>query len=357
MAQQLARRKARRSQGQVVSNRPEWVTADWLDDVSSFGLQAFLRQPLTILKADAIQTLAVALALRGNRKQIRDPQFVNHVLSRNPQLVEEYRIVHLIEKSLWIQGHSDLVMTMVRNPSQIPDNPPALVMDAVTRAYQQHPDSTVWFGVPLFSDRVNQDGLPIPVTAEEVQLEAQKRIQSAQKQALRYGWLFKLVAGVLAIPLMSWAAVQAVATIVENMLNGIKKSWQIARRDARQRLRAMAKAEIEQCRYGCSFTKIPEHTTRLGQSMETGAEALLTLENFAKAYTPTFLAGLAPGGLVMPVMLLAKLLPLLTTPAVIITADPFLFIELPEEPGKLRHLAHWYWQGETYGQQRLHLHV
>lgn len=356
MAQMLTKKKPSR---RVAPRKPvaPRVTVDWLDDASSFGLQAFLKQSMTILKADAIHSLAVALALRGTRKQIRDDAFVQHVISRTPGLVEEYRVVHLIEKSLWIQGQSDLVMTLTKNPSQIPDNPPAQVMDAVTKAYGQHPDATVWFGVPLFSDCVNAEGLPIPVTAAEVQAEALSRIRSAQQQALKWGWLYKMVAGLASIPLMTHAMWMAALGFVQSEWARFKTQWKTARRDAKRRTRAIMKAEMEQCRYGCSFTKIPQHSTKLGQSIETGTETLLTIDGLIRSYAPTLMAGIAPGGLIMPAMFIAKLLPLLTTPAVIITADPFLFIELPEEPGKLRHLAHWYWQGETYGQQKLHLHI
>jgi hypothetical protein len=41
----------------------------------------------------------------------------------------------------------------------------------------------------------------------------------------------------------------------------------------------------------------------------------------------------------------------------IVACDPFLFIELPDEPGKFRFLGHWYWQGPPKGKQKLHLHV
>jgi hypothetical protein len=351
---QLVARRNRRSLAKVHSPQ---VTTDWLDDASSFGLQGLMRQPLEILKAESIHTLAVSLALRGNRRQIRDPEFVQHVISRTPGIMQEYRIVHLIEKSLWIRGQSDLVMTLTRNPSQIPDNPPTEVMNAVTKAYGQHPDATVWFGVPLFSDQVNAEGLPIPVTASEVQAEARKRIETAQQQALRWGWLYRAVAGVASVPVLMRGLYSAIMGRIRHAHFEFQKNWKRARQDAKLRSRAMIRAEMEHCRYGCSFTEIPEHSTTIGKVGEMGSETLFTIDGLLRRYAPTLAAGLAPGGLIMPAMFIAKLLPLLTTPAIIITADPFLFIELPEEPDKLRHLAHWYWQGETYGQQKLHLHI
>ncbi|MEZ6124202.1 MAG: hypothetical protein R3C49_13650 [Planctomycetaceae bacterium] len=66
--------------------------------------------------------------------------------------MDEYRIIHLIERSLWFDGRRDFVMQMTRNPSQIADNPPAEIRRALARAYTLHPDATVWYGVPLFGE-------------------------------------------------------------------------------------------------------------------------------------------------------------------------------------------------------------
>ena len=47
-----------------------------LDEVSPFGLQGLKRETLQVLRSDCIDRLAVALALRGTRQQIRDESFV-----------------------------------------------------------------------------------------------------------------------------------------------------------------------------------------------------------------------------------------------------------------------------------------
>ena len=36
--------------------------------------------------------------------------------------------------------------------------------------------------------------------------------------------------------------------------------------------------------------------------------------------------------------------------------DPLLFLELPNEPGKLRLIGHWYW-ADVDGKRQLQLHV
>jgi hypothetical protein len=51
----------------------------------------------------------------------------------------------------------------------------------------------------------------------------------------------------------------------------------------------------------------------------------------------------AVGLAILPMMAL-QVVPLFLAPAAVIACDPFLFIELPDEPGKLRMLGHWYWQ-------------
>lgn len=94
-----------------------------LEDNSPFGLQGLARESIQLLKADAIKPLAAALALSGNREQIRDQGLMEKILARNAGWVEEFCIVRLIESSLWFSGQSDFVMRMSRNPSQTPDNP------------------------------------------------------------------------------------------------------------------------------------------------------------------------------------------------------------------------------------------
>ena len=104
-----------------------------LEDNSPFGLQGLARESIELLKADAIKPLAAALALNGNRDQIRDHALTEKILARNSGWVDEYCIVRLIESSLWFDGQSDFVMQMTRNPSQIPDNPPVEVQAALLK--------------------------------------------------------------------------------------------------------------------------------------------------------------------------------------------------------------------------------
>jgi hypothetical protein len=86
--------------------------------------------------------------------------------------------------------------------------------------------------------------------------------------------------------------------------------------------------------------------------METGLDhsAVLT-EEFIENHKYA-----AAGIAVLPVMAL-QVLPLFLAPAAVIACDPFLFIELPDEPGKLRMIGHWYWQPQPNGREKLHVHV
>ncbi|WP_010586374.1 hypothetical protein [Schlesneria paludicola] len=324
-----------------------------MEDASTFGLQGLTRDALTILKPDCVNRLAATLALRGTREEIQDPAYVQRVLSRHPDWVEEYQVVHLIERSLWLQGHSDLVMTMTKNPSQIPDNPPDKVMDALSRAYTQHPDATVWYGVPLFSAENNADGLPIPVTPAEVRSEAQKRIETAQEHALNWGWLYRAAVSTAMVPARCWNFGVRMKQGLQYSANRVIGYWNQARRDARRRARAIVMAEHERCRFGDSTIEIPQHQTWLGRSMES---TYLFLE--LVAYQASLVGAIAPSlSFIAAPLIVAQYVPVLFIPLTIVSVDPFLFVELPQEQGRLRHIGHWYWQKQTEGQDKLHLHV
>ena len=324
-----------------------------LQDDSPFGVQGLTRETLQIVKPECINRLAVALALRGTREQIRDAAFVMRVLSERPDWVDEYQVVHLIEKSLWIQGHSDLVMTLTKNPSQIPDNPPPSVMQALSRAYTTHPDATVWYGVPVFGDKKTDDGLPIPVTAQEVRAELLKRLNTAVKHAQRWGWLYRTMLGFARLPSRCWRRVKQADAFVRTKSAQLAEYWKRARQDAKRRERAMYAAELERCRTGHSWTEIPEHRTWLGQGLEAAGIALNVfggqVDNIVHI-SPFLGMALAP-------TVIATFTPMLLTPIMVVSMDPFLFVELKEEPGKLRHIGHWYWQTKEEGTQKLHVHV
>ena len=327
-----------------------------MDDDSPFGLQGLTRDTLQILKPDCIERLAVMLAIRGTNQQIRDMDFVLKQLSFRKEWLDEYRIVHLIEKSLWIQGHSDLVMTMTKNPSQIPDNPPPKIMQALSRAYSLHPQATVWYGVPLFSEEKNEEGLPIPVTAAEVLVEAKRRIVAAQQNALRWGWLYRTILRLARLPSTCWGfgrkAYQGIVDAKESVVKYLKKT----RREVRERSRAAIIAELERCRFGCAMTVIPASTTLLGRGIDAGAVVMELIES--QSWILEYLGAVAPflSTSIAPVFI-ASFIPKMLITVTVISADPFLFVELPEEPGKLRHIGHWYWQDQPKGKQKLHLHL
>jgi hypothetical protein len=340
----------------ITPKHPEWSPVpetEFWQDSSPFGLQGLARESLQILKPDCVTRLAVTLALRATRKQIRDPEYVNRVLSWHPDWIDEYQVVHLIEKSLWIQGHSDLVMTMTRNPSQIPDNPPPKIMDALSRAYLLHPEAAIWYGVPLFSDQRNDDDLPIPVTAAEVRSEAARRIQAAQQHALRWRWAYRAALKTAQIPAFCWHCGISVRNRIRNTIQGVSEYFHKCRQDARKRARAIALAENQRCRFGESDIEIPAHRTGLGRSLETAfviMELMAYQASLAGSASPFIAAITGP-------LVIAKFSPMIFFPLTVVACDPFLFVELPEEPGKLRHLGHWYWQPQSEGGHKLHLHV
>ncbi|MFO0917175.1 MAG: hypothetical protein U0872_02540 [Planctomycetaceae bacterium] len=333
----------------------------WLEEDSPFGLQGLSRETLSLLKPDAINSLAVALALKGTPEQIRDLEFVSRILVRNESWLQEYRVVHLIERSLWIDGHCDLVMTLTKNPSQIPDNPPRQVVEALMLANRLHPQSTIWYGVPLFGEQTDGDGLPIPLTATQVRVEAQRRITAAQEHALRWGWLYRTAWRAWRTPAAIWQSVVAACRQVRRRAVRCRDYVKQAQRDARCRARARILAHSEYCRLGRSETIVPEHTTSLGRFTEQAAESLRLARELIANRLPDSeaMSPLLTGG--VPVALhsltLVGLAPMFITPMTIVACDPFLFVELPDEPNKLRHLGHWYWQAQLRGEQKLHVHV
>ena len=324
-----------------------------IENDTPFGLQGFARDLIKILKPNCIERLAVTLSMRGTHQQIKDLEFVRRQLSFHPEWQDEYQVVHLVEKSLWLQGQSDLVMTMTKNPAKVPDNPPEKVLDALSRAYTLHPDATIWYGVPLFSDETNSEGLPIPVTRSEVEAEAERRILAAQKHALRWGWMYRAALQAILFPSRCWNWGRMGCDRVYSMATGLVNYWKRARRDSRNRAKAAIMAELERCRYGCSQTIVPEHGTFLGRTIDFAAAMMEVIEaqvSMIAYFTPFAASAGVP-------LAIASFIPKVIIPLTVVSIDPFLFVELPEEPGNLRHIGHWYWQTEKRGTKKLHVHV
>lgn len=319
-----------------------------LDESSPFGLQGLMRESVQVLNQDAIGPLAFALAVRGTRKQIQDNAFVESVLANRPDWLTEFRVVHMVERSLWINGRSDLVMTLTPNPSQIPDNPPPQVTHLLTKAYGLHPAATVWYGVPCFSDQMNAQGLPIPLTADEIRQEHQSRLQTAQAHALRWRWYYRaMLHGPALIKRASMRTRFVLGQIGSNVVGTIRQ----ARKDVKHREQARHCAYVEYVRTGRCFTEIPDHTTSLGEYASLGFRSARLAYRVLRLPAVAGGMGFIPYGVAVSV---SSLFPIVVP---IIPLDPFLFIELPEEPGKLRFLGHWYWQRTEDQQEKLHLHV
>lgn len=334
--------------GQI--DRPLVADTFDLEEKSPFGLQGLRRGGLRLLKTECIAKLAFRLAMRGGRKEVERDAAVDEVLQRHPEWMEEFEVVHLIEKSLWIQGRSDLVMTLEKNPSQIPDAPPREILDALTRANTLHPQGTIWFGVPLFGDQTTQEGLPIPLSAQEVREENRRRIRAARDRALRFGWLYKLALRAVGAPFVLRRMARVAWGRLKAEVDFTRRYVQQMRRDARERRWAQAVREMEYVRCGRALTPIPEPKTALGRVTGRVSDAAAIASRRMEAHGT--LASAAHATLTM-----AQLLPMVFAPLAIASADPFLFVELPDEPGKLRHLGHWYWHGPVRGDQTLHLHV
>jgi hypothetical protein len=333
-----------------LDDRPIVADTFSLEDSSPFGLQGLRREGLKLLKSDCIGKLAFRLAMRGGKKEVQRDVLAEEIMQRHPEWVEEYEVVHLIEKSLWINGRSDLVMTLEKNPSQIPDSPPPEILAALTRANTLHPKATVWYGVPLFGDETTADGLPLPLSAQEVREEHRRRIRAAQSRAMKFGWLYKMGLRAVGLPFAMRRLSSELWRHLKAEVELTRKHLQQIRRDARRRRSAKAIREMEYMRYGRFCTPMPEHSTLLGRVASRAMSAAEIAErNMARHGT---LMGATGATFAM-----AQILPMIFVPMTVVSCDPFLFVELPEEPGKLRHIGHWYWQGPRHGEQTLHVHI
>lgn len=350
------------NQANSPSRRLPLVAELGFEDSSPFGLQGLGRDTLTVLKPDSIKQLAASLALSYSSQELHDSPVAETLLGKNPQWSDEFRVVHLIESSLWFEGQKDFVMQMLRNPSQIPDNPPAAIRRALAKAYATHPEATVWYGVPVFGDQKNADGLPIPLTASEVRAEAKRRLAAAEKHAHRMGWFYRLLQRIQYLPRTVRRLVRRTSLAAKGRWHQFVADYQTARKDAKRRNRAKARRQLEYTRSGKSTTVVPEHSTRLGRSAalvtDTGqqirtklAPSFAMLEELAENHQYATV-----GAAALPMAALS-ILPMLLKPAAVVACDPFLFIELPDEPGKLRMIGHWYWQPKPNGQDTLHVHV
>ncbi|WP_437186203.1 hypothetical protein SH668x_003347 [Planctomicrobium sp. SH668] len=345
--------------------RPRVPSINEFEDESPFGLGALARNTIQILKPSAMGQLAFNLAMQGTRKQIQDDQWVEKILAQRPDWLNEFQIVRLIEKSIWIQGQSDLVMTMTKNPSQIPDNPPPEIMNVLAKAYGTHPDATTWFGVPLFSDHVNEQGLPIPMTAAEVRKEHQDRLRKVQAHALRWRWFYR---SAMKVPMVMDNALRMASNSVKSTIKYRVENYKQWRTDVKARKQAKACQQIEYYRTGRCISQLPAHKTRIGELVE-GVQGLSTdavrpifsltgeATDMAEGMlnSTTTLAGLM--SVVGVPLYVGSMIATVTPPIMVISCDPFLFCELPREEGKLRFVGHWYWQRKSKGEEVLHLHI
>jgi hypothetical protein len=333
-----------------LDDRPIVADTSSLEDASPFGLQGLRRDGLRLLKSECIGKLAFRLAMRGGRNEVQRDVLADEILRQHPEWMEEYEVVHLIEKSLWINGRSDLVMTLQKNPSQIPDSPPPEILEALMRANTLHPQATVWYAVPLFGDETTADGLPIPLSAQEVREENRRRIRAAQSRAMKYGWLYKMALRAMGLPFATKRLMSEFGQHLKAEVTYTREYLRQMRRDSRRRRWARALQEMEYMRYGRIKTQMPEASTLLGRAAARAMTA-------AEIATRKMSAHGTLMGVTSATLTMSQIIPMIFVPMTVVSCDPFLFVELPDEPGKLRHLGHWYWQGPVRGDQKLHLHI
>jgi hypothetical protein len=185
---------------------------------------------------------------------------------------------------------------------------------------------------------------------------------AAQKHAEGLGWFYRMLLRINRMPQTCRQAVHVEVLKIKSLWQRTVTEYRMARKDAQGRARAQARADFEYYRTGKSTTVVPEHSTRMGQYASRAAQSLLKMEHRlgrSADFTEEFMErhSYAAVGLAILPMMALQVVPLFLAPAAVIACDPFLFIELPDEPGKLRMLGHWYWQQQADGSKKLHVHV
>jgi hypothetical protein len=208
----------------------------------------------------------------------------------------------------------------------------------------------VWYAVPLFGDETTEDGLPIPLSAQEVREENRRRIRTAQSRAMKYGWLYKLALRAVGLPFAMKRLMSEFGRHMQAEVAYTREWFRQMRRDSQRRRWARALQEMEYMRYGRIKTQIPEPTTLVGRAAARALSAAEIAHQKMSAHGT--LMGVSSATLAM-----SQIIPMIFVPMTVSSFDPFLFVELPDEPGKLRHIGHWYWQGPVSGDRKLHLHV
>ena len=226
-----------------------------------------------------------------------------------------------------LPGQQRLVLRMVADPQVIPDSPPLVIEQALLRATALHPTASVWYAEPVFGVGVGTNGLPIPMTEQAFNAEADSRLEKALKIAKDYGWMFRN-------NIRLRAAAHFLLTLPKRIYLGFSLAFE---RQLAERL-----AEQQTAQEVITYYRTGQHSCR------GAADRLETLSRLERLYVG--LVGEVPA-VDMMIFSTAAAVALSMT-----TIDPLLFVELPGEKGQLRFVGHWFWE-HVDGKRVLHLHM
>ena len=292
------------------------------DDESNFGAFGRLRQTIAVLKPDAITMLAAYWAT-GGRTALNGNDIFGKAKTEHPGWFDTLNVIEAFDRSLMLPA-TRLVMSMVRDPHQIPDSPPPAAMQRFLQGIQQHPDATIWYAEPVFALNPTPDSLPVPVSDEAFLRESGDRVLQAQRFKNAFGWFYRghAKAGQLLLRL---------------------EKYFHDRKLQRERLRAEAARESAEAKMQSLTTGRIVGRRSANQELAEIRELEARYEQVAREFPELELMGyraLTPVRMQM------------------FRFDPLLFLELPGEQKLLRLVAHWFWQTQGAGQPRkLHLHL
>ena len=245
-------------------------------------------------------------------------------LQAHPQWFDSYTLISAFDRSLMLPGHQNLVMHLVEDPTQIPDRPPTSIIERLLVAERMYPTAKIYYAEPVFAVSSDPSKLPVPMTENAFLCEAGQRILKAQALAKRWAWYY-------------WAV--RCAKALDSKYDAWCKSHEIAR----------IKAEMEGIE---RLTKdVSEITARHGEGMgrTITPPEMMRLMEFERRLLVRRLKSSTPDT-VLSLSMEAQL------DIIMRRIDPLLLLELPEEPGKLRLIGHWFWH-KTNGKECLHLHL
>ena len=228
-------------------------------------------------------------------------------IEANRRGFKRYRAMNLFDKSLNLRA-GNVIFEYIEEPTQIPDNPPTVVIRRMLKAILAHRDSKLYCLEPVF--KVADDEHPTLAVLPEI------RLQAEQEQATVLGLYRRYRRMIQSWNWMLWKAGQAQESLGAWLeRKSVKRELAVIRRRGAHALVGYA-YEVEVLRR----KELSDRAERLGLK-EVARSLTASIENLRKI-------------------------------------DPILSFTLPDHPNLHRFIGHWFWSVDrATGKPRLFVHV